>query len=66
MPPKAFLGDDPELQAEFYIARELRMTVAELRERMSNLEFVQWTRFFAVEAQTAELEQKAAAARMGR
>lgn len=42
------------------------MTVAELRERMSELEFVQWTRYFAWRAQTEDLEQKAAAARMRR
>ena len=42
------------------------MTVAELRERMSQQEFTQWTRYFAVKQQTAELEHKAAAARMGR
>lgn len=42
------------------------MTVAELRERMSQEEFVQWTRYHAVQAQTQELESKRATARMGR
>jgi hypothetical protein len=32
------------------------MTVARLREEMSNHEFVQWTRYFAVKQQQRELE----------
>lgn len=63
--PKAFL-EGGELAAEFYLAHQLRMTVRELRERMSQDEFVMWTRYFAVKAQTEELEAKAAAARAGR
>jgi len=50
---------------EFYVAWQLRMTVQELRERMSNMEFLYWTRFFAVKAQTEDLAAKSAAARMG-
>lgn len=64
MPPKAFL-EGGELAAEFTVARELRMSVAELRATMTNLEFVQWTRFLAVERQSEELAAKAAGARMG-
>lgn len=65
MPPKAFL-EGGELAHEFYVASQLRMTVGELHERMDNLEFVRWTRYFAVVAQTRELEAKQAAARAGR
>lgn len=64
MPPKAFL-DGGELAHEHYIAWQLRMTVDELHDRMTNLEFVRWTRFFAVKAQTEELHAKQAAARAG-
>lgn len=64
MPRKAFLVGG-ELAHEYYIAWQLKMTVDELRDRMSNLEFVYWTRFFAVKAQTEELNAKAAAARAG-
>lgn len=64
MPPKAFL-EGGELAHEFAVAYRLRMTVARLREEMSNLEFVQWTRFLGVMAQTQELEAKQAAARAG-
>jgi hypothetical protein len=39
------------------------MTVAELRERMSQDEFTMWTRYHAVVAQTRELQQKAAGLR---
>ncbi len=50
---------------EFYVAWQLRMTVAELRDRMDNREFLWWTRFFAVKAQTEDLQAKAAAAKFG-
>lgn len=62
MPRKAFLVGG-ELAHEYYVAWELKMTVDELRERMTNLEFVYWTRFFAVRAQSEELAAKHAAAR---
>lgn len=64
MPPKAFL-EGGELAHEFYVAYQLRMTVDELRDRMSNLEFLYWTRFFAVKSQTEELHSRQAAARAG-
>jgi hypothetical protein len=41
-------------------------TVAELHDRMSMREWVYWSRFIAVERQTAELADRAAAARFGR
>lgn len=64
MPPKAFL-EGGELGSEYYVAWQLRMTVDELRERMSNLEFLYWTRFFAVKHQSEELATKQASARAG-
>lgn len=36
------------------------MTVGELRERMSNDEFVHWAQYHALQAQQMELEQKRA------
>lgn len=58
MPPKAFLAGDA-VADEFYIAYELKMTVAQLRE-MDNLEFLYWTRFFAWKHQSEELASKRA------
>lgn len=56
MPPKALVSDD-ELSFEFFLADRLRMTVGELRERMSHAEFVYWTRWHALRAQAEELER---------
>ncbi len=65
MPPKAFLagdgGEGTELRFEFYLADRLRMTVAELRDRMGAHEFLQWTRYHAVLQQERELAEKRAA-----
>ena len=33
------------------------MTVADLRERMSQAEFLHWTRYYALKAQAEELER---------
>lgn len=60
MPPKAFLagGDgDGELRFEFFLADRLGMTVAELRERISALEMLQWSRYHAVLQQERELAE---------
>jgi hypothetical protein len=51
---------------EFYLAEKLHMSVARLREEISEAEFVDWLAYFRVKAQAAELEQKNAAAKMGR
>lgn len=39
------------------------MTVAEVRQRMTQREFVEWSVFYGRRAQQMELEQKAAARR---
>lgn len=39
-----------------FLATKLSMTVAQLRARLSNEEFVQWGVYFARKAQRAELE----------
>lgn len=43
---------------EFTLALRLHMTVADLRERMSQAEFLAWHRYLAVVAQTEELAAK--------
>lgn len=45
---------------EFYIARELRMTRAELLDKMSALEFIYWCAFLALEAREQEQAQRRA------
>jgi hypothetical protein len=42
------------------------MSIGQLRREMTEYEYLAWTRFFAVKAQTRELEHKAAAARARR
>jgi hypothetical protein len=46
------------LEFSFYLADRLHMTVAELGERMSNAEFVQWAMWHARKAQRRELAEK--------
>lgn len=41
------------------------MTVGRLRDEMSQLEFIQWTRYFAVKQSAEELAHKAAMGRIG-
>jgi hypothetical protein len=50
--------DDPELEFEFFLAKKLHMTVGQLREDMSQDEFVRWAVYFGREAQRRELAQK--------
>jgi hypothetical protein len=50
------LENDPDLEFEFYLARQIGgMTVAEMRQRMGNDEYVLWTRFFMRKQQAEEL-----------
>lgn len=71
MPPKAFLGDEAAADRtgihplDFMLARIIGCTVAELHDRMSMREWVYWSRFLRVEAQTQELADRTAAARFG-
>ena len=43
---------------DFFLADRLRMTVAEMRERMSNAEYVKWCAFHALRLQREELAMK--------
>jgi hypothetical protein len=56
------LATDPELGFEFFLVGKGigGRTVAELREQMSNLEFLHWAQHFALEAQQMELKNKPA------
>jgi len=60
MPTKAAyqtFETNPETEFEFYLATKLSMTVGQLREQMSNAEFVQWGVYYARIAQREELER---------
>jgi hypothetical protein len=48
---------DPEFEFEFYLAQKLSMTVGELRERMSQHEFLYWNVYYGRIAQRQELER---------
>lgn len=39
----------PELKFDFQLARELHMTVAEMRSKMDNQEYHMWNLFLALE-----------------
>lgn len=45
------------------MARELSMTVADLRERMSHRELVEWAAFLGLEAQHVDIARKEAGGR---
>lgn len=49
---------DKEKHLEFHVARELGMTVADLRERMSHKELVEWSAFLGLESQHHEIALK--------
>ena len=48
-----------ELEFEFFLAERLGMTVDEMSERMTNLEFRKWVIFFGRRKQQKELAAKA-------
>jgi hypothetical protein len=70
MPRKAFLGDEDAAAREgihpfdFVLAARLHCTVEELHQRMSQREWLHWSRYLAVKAQNEEMADAAAAARM--
>lgn len=47
--------DDSTVEFTFYLADRLRMTVADLEERMTNAEFVRWTIYHGRRAQDAQI-----------
>lgn len=51
----------PDIEFDHYLCSKLGgMTVDEMRERMSNLEYVRWQVFYGRKAQREELEAKRA------
>lgn len=44
------------MEFEFFLAQKLSMTVAMLREQLSNAEFVEWSIYYARMAQEQELQ----------
>jgi hypothetical protein len=45
-----------DLEFEFYLATKLGMTVADVRERITPMEFIGWKMYYGRKAQRAELE----------
>lgn len=61
MPGKAAylaLENDADLEYEFFLASKLGMVVTDMRERMSQAEFVLWSRYHAREAQQRQLSDR--------
>ncbi len=67
MPPKVMyleMEQDPTLEFEHFLCSKLGgMTVEEMRERMSNQEFVRWSIYYGRKSQREELAMKQAKGR---
>ncbi len=50
--------DETDLEFEFFLAQKLGMTVADMRDRMSQEEYMRWGVFYAREAQRRELARR--------
>jgi hypothetical protein len=53
---KAFHDDENETGFDFFLAEKLHMPVARMRAELSQLEWMQWTRYYGVKAQRQQLE----------
>lgn len=63
MPPKAAYKEfdaDPSLEFEFFLAEKLSRTVGELRQMISQDEFMRWGVYYGRIAQRQEMEEKRA------
>lgn len=49
------LESNSELEFEHFLAERLRMTVARLREEMSNEEMLRWSVYYSRKAQLAQV-----------
>lgn len=58
--------EEAEATFEFILARDLGMTVAELRRRMSTREFAEWLAFYSVENREQERLARQAVRKQGR
>lgn len=47
-----------DLEFEFYLAERLRMTVARMRQEISNSEFMAWGVYYGRQAQRKEMAAK--------
>jgi hypothetical protein len=54
-PPTKAFETSPDLEFEYFLARELGMTVARLRHEMSAQEFLEWSIYYGRKGQRAEL-----------
>jgi hypothetical protein len=52
------LEDDDALAFDFFLADRLRMTVAEMRSRVSHAEWVYWSRYHQMIADRREVASK--------
>lgn len=52
------MENDSGLEFDFFLAQKLSMTVADLRERMSSQEWLEWSVYYARIAQQRELQAK--------
>lgn len=50
---------------EFHLARELKMTVGEMRARMSSREYGEWIALYRLEAERARTQRRLAKAKRG-
>lgn len=51
------MTNDDNIEFDYFLAKELGMTVSDMEARMSTREYLYWTRYYAVRQQRAELEQ---------
>lgn len=54
------MESSPGLEFEFFLAEKLRMTVGEMRRKMSHAEFVHWGVYFGRKAQRQQMEMERA------
>lgn len=63
MTPPVDFASDGEAHFEFYLARELGMTVGELRRRMTHRELVEWSGWFMLKNERERRAQGGASVR---
>lgn len=54
---------EPDFELEFVLAEKLKMTVSQLRQDMSQREFMEWAVYLGRKAQREEMAQTKAKAR---
>lgn len=51
------MEERPDVEFDYFLARELRMTVDEMRRTVSGEEYLGWSTFYKRKAQREELER---------